>query len=463
MATSLTYNSHTITDLIEESETWEYTGEKLLFSQKFILYGSSEANLETTYNNLKAKMEIPYKNLIVKYFDKTLISTNQTTHVGGFNLKPVISIIEQKGLQWTCKFTTEITMPADTLGPSTSPFKEGIVEVNVNVRIPETNLYEITFSGQFRVISTSANPMSTNYEANIQSLINTYYIGVYHSGKTWDVKENNYEYDHNNKIGNFSYTWREVPVDYTGSGGSKYTLDENILIRNLNREFARIPVQRDKTIAGGLTNQPPIEYFLEGSINIKKDQLTDTQAAELWESEIRDWMLNHLNSVYSMKLNNFEEENIRVDSYYKKLYFRLKGFELKQGNLLRLEATVKTPITNDYVFVKTFNGQPYNENFWLRVPEKTRIITINAESVNKPITDSFFEKWLPVDLFDANAAKGWLELKRTITEQEVERSKIDKNVIYYKRGALFELKYIENKRKIKPTAAILSSYNKRVQ
>ncbi len=463
-----------------------------MFSQKFMLYGATPAALLAAYNTLKAAMEVPYKNLSLKYLDQTFLSTNQATHVGGFNLKPIITIEEQKGLHWLCKFTTGITLPADTLGTGVSPFQEGLVEVSCNVDIPETNLYSMTFEGEFRVVSTAVTAMSTAYEAAIKALLDTYYLGVYHAGRTWDVQLNNYNYDHTNKIGTFSYTYREVPIPYTGSGGTKYILSEHQIFRNLNREFAPIPIGSGKGKGSGSKKSffsgstgsgrtgyfvggkgdggttapvgsgpgPPIEYIIEGVISIKKDQLTDTQAVSIYDSEVRAWLLAHLNTTFGMKLHHFEDEEERISGYTKKLGFRLKGYEFKSGTMMMLDVTEKTPESEDYVFSKIYDSKKYHENFWQRIPELTKTITIDALQVNKEITRDFFDKFKPAEYSD-KTKKGWIMLKATPTKKVKLRNKIDKNITYYYQGMTFEFKYLDHGVEHKPSANILSSYMKR--
>ena len=468
MATSFKYNSVEWTEL-DGHYDHEFSGDKEVWSFSFIVNEDDYTTLGASLDTVREKLSEPFKDFEIKEGAVVFGAANQATHVRGFNCKPVVSIVNGEnasaGLVKYLNFTVEVNRPADVLG-NVGLFGKGLVDISCGVSIPYSNLYELNFSGLWKVIAANANSAFVNYRADLETLITTQFLNVYHPFKTWDILWNKPEYDITCKEMNFSVTYKQRPVVYVGSGGSKYILKSSSWRKILAGRIAKIPGAGAELGAGsavitpgGSFNRtgrggagfaqpkPPVRYEFSAEIEIDVESLTRKQAVALYESEIRKWLKGKMNTDFGAKISYFEDEELFFDSYNSVLRVSSNAIEIKEGNLFDLTVKYQTSYDPKIIYRDRKSGKQFSKNFYANSADSVKTITIVAVSLKANIPEALFEAFFPSKLFDEKSGSGWVLGPWQDTEEVKILPRIESAPIFYEKSRVWNFTFVDNSTK----------------
>jgi hypothetical protein len=478
MAVSITYNEYEITRL-DGAYDWSENEDTFNVSIEFVIQANDFASVEAAIEAAEEKLREPDKDFKLVEGGTTRWDTSQTNHTQGFNAKPSFQRLTGEGkTEGTLnffRFTIMLNKPADYKSATNAFFKEGGDDLQCSVKRPFSNIHTLTFSGRWKVVSTSKNAAIVNYLAKIQTIINTVYLSVYYAGKTWDILTDDPTFDRSNKTLQFSITYRQRAVAYTGSGGTKYILQSLNLQRSISRQIA-MPQSFEQSRSGtagshktiqadqlkpsyAYANQigePPVDYTIQGSVSIDIESLERSAAISLWKSEIRNWVKGILNSCYGSNISYFETESLNYDAHNSMLNFDLKAIELAQGNLFSLTIKYDDDEDEGEVYEPVASAKKYSKIIYANDPKLMKTVSISAITINRKLDDKFFEAFLPPE-FNEKTGTGWRRYHRK-TGNEINRKKtIDTSVIVYVKSKTYNLIYLENCTRIVQSGAIIDS------
>tara|TARA_R110000764_G_scaffold57929_1_gene126048 strand:- start:3035 stop:4453 length:1419 start_codon:yes stop_codon:yes gene_type:complete len=269
-----------------------------------------------TLRDLSAVLEIAFR----KRDQSLVIDTGDDvwTWISGTHYYNPVSSIAKSGDSETDRgFSRAYTIAIEAELPSDSSGDGGLLEMKSNIGYEASRQKTVTVEGSYT--ATGSTTSKANYLANADGKVNAVLAAVGGSA-TWELLEENYDYDRNTANTNFQRQYGELLFDQSASSRDDTSIkDHRVMFTDLSQHPAdsRESIQRLRRVVGSY----------ECSLDIENS--TDLQSA--FDSKIRPLILQTFKTEFNPSVFCLEDRRISYDETSKRISASLQFLYQKDG------------------------------------------------------------------------------------------------------------------------------------
>jgi hypothetical protein len=284
----------------------------------FVIQKASESDFAAEVAAAEAAFRTPRQLLSIVQGGETLYSFSHSGNTG-FNSRPKIIKAEDivdTGRSRRYTVSIEFDMPADTYST------EGRRDSAVQIQFDRARIRTVTIGGTYTALTSNAA------YAQYLSAIDTYTSTVLTAlGGTYELQQEDDEYDDQNKLMTFSRVFKELIYDQVGG-----TLDDPAIVDQT------LMVTRGRMEPGdSRQSRRWTEVSLDYRASIDKTVTTDLNSK--YDSDIRPWLIQNITDVFGEGAGALVEESPQFDGPNNVITCRMKMLT-PRGRVLESNLTV---------------------------------------------------------------------------------------------------------------------------
>lgn len=310
---------------------------------------SSDADFASDVSTLETAFTKPRQRLQILQNGETLLDLDPSVASGantGFNARPSISKLGDDGDTGRSR-VYEVSIEVDT--PSDLTGQNGLTDASIEITYLPSRRRNLTISGEYRALG--GNTAEDQYLASIGSYASTIITAL--TG-TWELVDENYNYNDTNTIASFSRTYEELAFNQSSSSLN----DTNVV--QLRLDVARTRVGPGDSVFGAIYRMTRMIVSVDAWIDTSADLKT------IWENTLRPYVITRANTLGELASAAVTDENISFDEKDSRISGTISVSGPTQSNLVQARITqsidessglVHTPVwSNERFAAHTFQG-----------------------------------------------------------------------------------------------------------
>ena len=337
------------------------------FSCELLLVGTSEANLISLEAALIAEFSEPRQRLLVEIGSTERWDFNPSDG-SGFNQKPSARKVdgEDDSTGLTSRWRVGVTFQR----PATETGKAGRADSQVQVSTGATGQRTVFISGSYTTLDgTSA---VTRFEAAIGTYESTVLAAV-DADATWETLSASHERDDDDKVVQFSRSYKERVGRQKASGGDHPSL----------KDVTCTVSQREVNEGASRPLKHPLEVFVNYSATLLTSVGASVQIKALYDSVVVPDVVARVRDVTSGGTIILIESTPNVNENTMVLTAVLR-FRVYRENTVSYQAEYEDDVAAGWILTPLWNGEPFAREEELGPAAHTRIVT--ATQVRKVVT-----------------------------------------------------------------------------
>jgi len=378
-----------MTELINKfSFSWNYT--TFEFNCDFVITAASAAALDAACDTAEAALTVREKKLLLSWFSATEYSFDHADNTGFLGI-PTLRKIDDELSTATSRhyqFNFSCELPAEVA-------KQYQREAHISVSYDPARRITVDFSGVYT--AGGANTASANYllygptwSAGILTTI----------GGDYERLNENYTFDHENKLCDFRLTYLER-LEYDVASGGHATIVNALVNYELNspQSFGGSPIQDTNP------KYPPSQISVSYSCSLDNTKLTGNTTAEtLYRTEIKPWLISHLKDVLNLSAHPEASNNIIIQN--ERYNWNPNSCDLSgsldifsaPNEILEFSESIRQTLDPGTVFEKLYDGLNYTYALWGKGQEIFASQEIQIAKMNSRAAEpsALSAPWVPI-------------------------------------------------------------------